>query len=63
MDKLKHFHILSREGEEMDLRGISRGGCRKEAFRPYFADALRRPSMASRRAAHVCGSAASSSVS
>lgn len=56
MGEMKQFRILSREGEEMDLRGITMCAAStvveaigKDAFGPYFVDATRRPSMASRR--------------
>lgn len=47
MDKLKHFLVLSGEGEETELRGIAMDAVGtfaeavgKEAFRPYFADMM-----------------------
>ena len=48
MDRLKHFLVLTGEGEETELRGISMDAVGtfaeavgKEAFRPYFSDLMR----------------------
>lgn len=48
MGELKQFRTLSREGEKMDLRGITMCAAvveaiGKDALRPYFVDATRRP--------------------
>jgi hypothetical protein len=48
MDRLKHFLVLTGEGEEIELRGITMDAVGtfseavgKDVFRPYFADMMR----------------------
>lgn len=57
MDKLKQFRVLSGEGGERDTVMCAAGAVAeavgKDAFHPYFADAIRGLLMASIRAVHL----------